>query len=93
VADTEIETKGVKTKLRDFIVNNFLFGTDELHFDDDDSFLEKGIIDSTGILELIEYLEETYAMTIEDDELIPENLDSLNRVEVFVGRKMSDGKD
>jgi len=68
------------------MVDNFLFGDgDRLH--DDTSFLESGIIDSTGILELVTFLEETYSIKIEDDELVPENLDSLNRIGVFLAKK------
>ncbi len=89
MADTDVKQGNVKTKLKEFLITNFLFSDDGIQFDDDDSFLEKGIIDSTGILELIEYLEDTYSISIEDDELIPENLDSMNRVEAFITRKTS----
>ena len=77
----------LKSNIRQFIVDNFLFGSEEEPFDDDDSFLEKGIIDSTGVLELIEYIEENYNIKVEDDELVPENLDSLNNVTAYIMRK------
>ena len=70
-----------------FIVENFLFGDGE-QLTNATSFLDSGIIDSTGILELITSLEETYNITIEDDELIPENLDSLNNVAKFIEQKI-----
>ena len=89
MADTDVKQGNVKTKLKEFLITNFLFSDEGIQFNDDDSFLEKGIIDSTGILELIEYLEDTYTITIEDDELIPENLDSINQVEAFITRKLS----
>ena len=73
--------------VREFIVENFLFGDGE-QLQDDTSFMETGIIDSTGILELITFLEEKYEINIEDDELIPENLDNLQNVAGFVNRKM-----
>ena len=73
---------------REFIVENFLFG-DGQQLQDDTSFMESGIIDSTGILELITFLEEKYEIKIEDDELIPENLDNLQNVARFVSRKMN----
>lgn len=57
------------------------------NFEDDASFLEQGIIDSTGMLQLVMFVETTYGFKIEDDELVPENLDSLNRVAAFVHRK------
>ena len=71
-----------------FIVENFLFSEGE-QLTNETSFLDSGIIDSTGILELITFLEETYNVKIEDDELIPENLDSLNNVVKFIGQKNS----
>lgn len=73
--------------VRQFIVENFLFG-EETKLEDDISFLENGIIDSTGILELIAFLEETYDIKVEDEELIPENLDSLNNVTAFIELKL-----
>ncbi|WP_319477611.1 acyl carrier protein [Marispirochaeta aestuarii] len=89
MSDIMVKSNEVKTALKEFMVANFLFGQDSLKFDDDDSFLEKGIIDSTGILELISYLEETYTISVEDEELIPENLDSVNAVDAFVRRKLN----
>lgn len=75
--------------VRDFISDNFLYG-DGAKLTDSTSFLESGIIDSTGILELITYLEETYNISIKDEELIPENLDSLIKINRFLTRKLSD---
>lgn len=74
----------VKSDVKKFIVDNFLFGQEDEPILENDSFMEKGIIDSTGILELITFLEEKYAITIEDEELLPENLDSLNNVGRFI---------
>ncbi len=79
----------IKNKIREFIINNFLFGDDFSSPQDNDSFLDTGILDSTGILELITFIEENYGISIEDDELLPENLDSLNNVEKFIKRKRS----
>jgi acyl carrier protein len=73
--------------VRDFVVANFLFGDGEL-LKEDTSFMEKGIVDSTGMLEMIMFLEETYNIKIEDDELVPENLDSLQNISRFVSRKV-----
>ena len=74
-----------KEKIRAFMIENFLFG-EESDLKDDTSFLEEGIIDSTGVLELIEYLEEEFDIQIDDEDLIPENLDSLNNLEQFIGK-------
>lgn len=76
-------------KIRAFIFSNFLFDAEESALDNDTSFLEQGIIDSTGVLELVEWLEETFAMKVDDEELIPENLDSVNRLAQFIARKTS----
>lgn len=78
----------IATDVRNFIVVNFLLGQ-EGALKDDASFLEEGIIDSTGILELVSYLEETYAIEITEEELIPENLDSLNRIAAYLSRKLN----
>ena len=76
-----------KTKIREFIIENFLFGNDD-GLKDDTSFLEEGIIDSTGVLELVTFLEETFSIQVEDEELIPENLDSIDNVSSFLDRKL-----
>ena len=80
--------EALEQQLRRFIDDNFLFGQGAGRLGDDDSFLEKGIIDSTGVLELVTYLEKTFAIKIEDDELVPENLDSINRLVRFLRGKM-----
>ena len=74
-----------KEKIRKFMIENFLFGEDT-DLKDDTSFLEEGIIDSTGVLELIEFLEEEFNIQIDDEDLIPENLDSLNNLEQFIAK-------
>jgi acyl carrier protein len=75
-------------EVRDFIVTNFLFG-DAGSLQDDTSFLSSGIIDSTGMLELIMFLENTWDVKIEPGEMIPENLDSIQRVVQFLARKLA----
>jgi acyl carrier protein len=72
--------------VRQFIVENFLFGEDG-DLDEGTSFLESGIIDSTGILELVSFLEETFAISVADDELVPENLDSIANVVAYLTKK------
>jgi acyl carrier protein len=76
-------------ELRKFITDNFLFGeaSGRFAFSDDDSFQERGIVDSTGVLELVCHLQERYAIAIADEELVPDNLDSLNKVARFVTAK------
>ena len=69
--------------IRGFIVDTFLFGEDG-GLKEDSSFLEEGIVDSTGIMQLVSYLQEQYLITIEDEELIPDNLDSIRKVMTFI---------
>jgi len=76
----------VKGKIRIFIIENYLFGDAE-GLKESTSFLDEGIIDSTGILELIDFISEEFSITVEDEELIPENLDSINNVAAFIGSK------
>lgn len=73
-------------KIRQFVIENYLFGREE-GLQNDTSFLEAGIIDSTGILELVTFLESTFGIKVQDDELITDNLDSIDRVCVFVTAK------
>ena len=77
----------IKDQLRNFIYHNFMYTNSGNGITDDQSFLDSGIIDSTGVLELVTFVEETFEINIEDDELIPENLDSVARVVAYVERK------
>jgi len=74
-------------ELRQFVIDNFLFGRDE-PFSNQDSLIENGLIDSTGVLELIAFLEEKYEIKIAQAEMIPDNLDSIQRLSNFVCRKL-----
>ena len=76
----------VKEKIKTFIRESFLFDS-TAQIEDGDSLLEKGIIDSTGVLELILYLEEEFGVKIEDEEVIPENLDSVANIELLLKNK------
>ena len=80
----------IEQKVRDYIFSNLLFAADPSSLENDDSFLDKGIIDSTGVLELIFFLEQHFDIKIHDDELIPENLDSVNKIARFVEKKRSE---
>lgn len=80
--------ESLESAMREFIVNNFQFGQDGAELTDDASLLEHGIIDSTGVLELVSFLEEAYRLKIDDEELIPENLDSIRNLAQFVLRKL-----
>jgi acyl carrier protein len=77
----------VKAQVRRFIEDNFIMRAGGVSLADGDSFLEHHVLDSTGFLELISYLEETFAIKVRDDEMVPENLDSLDNIAGFLARK------
>jgi acyl carrier protein len=81
----------IENEIRKFIMENFIVDGDD-HLSDEDSLLEKGIIDSTGVLELVAFLEETYKFKIKDEELVPENLDSIKNILNYILRKMDSEK-
>jgi acyl carrier protein len=78
----------IEQDVRQFVISNFLFGEDNGSLTANESFLENGIIDSTGVLELVSFLEQTYSIKVRDEELVPDNLDSLQKVAAFVQRKV-----
>jgi acyl carrier protein len=79
----------VESKVREYIAENFLFTNDTASLSGDSSFLDMGIIDSTGILEIIFFLEEEFGIKVADHEMLPENLDSVNNIVRFVAARQS----
>ena len=82
-----MDKAAVKPQVRDYILDNFLMGGSRDQLRDDDSFLDQRILDSTGFIELVTFVETTFGIEVADTDLIPENLDSLNRVAAFVAQK------
>lgn len=82
-----LTTSSPTNDVRKFIASNFLYGQDR-NFGNDDSFLGEGIIDSTGVLQLVSFLEEAYGISVEDEELRPDNLDSVNNITAYLSRKL-----
>ncbi len=74
----------IAQQLRQFVNENLLFGRHDGALEDDDSFLERGIIDSTGVLELITFVEDRFGIRVKDQDLVPENLDSINRLVRYI---------
>jgi acyl carrier protein len=83
--------KVLQEQIRNFIVENFLFGDASNGVGDSDSLLDNGVIDSTGVLELVSYLEKNFGIRVEDEELVPENLDSISSVSAYILRKQGQG--
>ena len=85
--NTDSEASGdVAQRVRTFLVDSFLLGDDD-GFANDESLLDSGIVDSTGVMEVVSFLEESFAIAVDDDELVAENLDSVDRLAAFVQRK------
>ena len=81
-------TTEVRAQVRQFVVDSFLFGQNGHPLNDDDSFLDLGIVDSTGVLELVGFLETQFQVSVANDELIPDNLESVDKVATFVSAKL-----
>jgi acyl carrier protein len=81
-------TPDIEREVHSFVISNFLFDQ-SVNLEPDDSLLDKGLIDSTGVIELVDFLEERYAIKVEDDEVIPANLDSVRNVAKYVDRKLT----
>ncbi len=84
--DGQIETVDVdliREQIRDFLTVNFLYGED-VQLDDDASLLGQGVLDSTGVLELVLFVEETYGISVDEADLQPENFDSVNRLTDYI---------
>ncbi len=82
------DEKEMQDTIRQFVVENFLAGKDDPGLDNSDSLLDARVIDSTGVMEMIEFIEDKWEISIEDSELTPENFDSVSRVATFVTAKL-----
>ncbi len=80
----------IRQALRTYILENCLFTDDGAKLNDADSFLETGILDSTGILEIILFVEDSFGIEVHDNEMEPVNLDSIDRLVVYVERKIAE---
>jgi len=78
----------IRDKIRSYVLENFLYTNQDNGLLNDDSFLNKGLIDSMGVLELVLFLEDEFEVNVTHEELVPENLDSIDRVVAFVGLKL-----
>ena len=81
----------VASKIRDYLSRNFLFSDQGFQYEDDASFLELGIIDSFAFVELLQWVEEEFDISVADDELVPDNFDSVRKLSSFILGKQSGG--
>jgi acyl carrier protein len=77
----------MEQEIRSYLVENFLLG-EEGELTSSDSLLESGVLDSTGVLELVAFLEERFGIAVENEDLVPDNLDSISNIGAFVRRKL-----
>ncbi|MDQ3000937.1 MAG: acyl carrier protein [Fibrobacterota bacterium] len=83
-----IQDEELRGKIREYMLANFVFGDSRAGFKDGDSFLDGGIVDSTGVLMVVEYVQEAFLIKVEDVEMIPENLDSIDNLVGFIRGKL-----
>lgn len=81
--------RSIQESLRDYIANNILFTPDGFAYTDDDSFLENGILDSTGVVELVAFLEDNFKISVEDAEITPQNFDSISSLAAYIRDKLN----
>jgi len=79
----------IEEQIRKYVAENFLFSDDGSQLPDDVSFLEEGIVDSTGVLELVMFVEDTFNVAVKDEEIVPDNFDSVARLAAYIRRKGS----
>ena len=80
----------IETQIKQLVLDNFLFGGSLDDVVDDASFMANGIVDSLGVLELISFVEETYAVEVSDEEVVPENFDSVNQMAAYIRSKVAE---
>jgi acyl carrier protein len=78
----------IEEQIRDYIAKNLLFSSDGFNYSDSASFLEEGIVDSQGVMELLLFVEDTFKISVDDLEITPDNFDSVGRLAAFIRRKM-----
>jgi acyl carrier protein len=77
----------IEAQIKDYIAKNLLFSEDGFSYSDDTSFLQEGIVDSVGIMELVAFVEDQLGVEVEDQEIVPDNFDSVSRLAAYVRRK------
>jgi acyl carrier protein len=84
----EVLVMQIEPQIRQYLAENFLFSNNGYELEDEASFLEEGIVDSTGVLELVMFVEETFSITVQDEEIVPQNFDSVSQLAAYVRRKL-----
>ena len=79
----------IKTQIRDHIATNILYSDNGFEYGDDASFLEEGIVDSVGIMELVLFIEENFGLTVDDEDLTPDNFDSVDKLAEYIKKRQA----
>jgi acyl carrier protein len=77
----------IEEKIRDYIARNLIFSDNGYQYPDDASFLEEGIVDSVGVLELVSFIEDSFKVKVGDQDIIPDNFDSVSKLSAYIRRK------
>ena len=77
----------IETKIKEYIANNLLFSNDGYNYPDNASFLEEGIVDSQGVMELVMFVEDEFKVTVDDEDITPDNFDSVSLLADYIKRK------
>lgn len=86
---SEVQVLQIEPHIRRYLAENFMFSDNGYELEDEASFLEEGIVDSTGVLELVMFVEETFGITVQDEEIVPQNFDSVSQLAAYVRRKLA----
>ncbi len=81
--------QAIQQALRDYIAKNILFAPDGFSYGDDDSFIENGILDSTGVVEVVAFIEDHFKISVEDAEITPQNFDSISSLTAYISGKLN----
>jgi len=79
----------IEPQIRQYLAENFLFSDNGYELEDEASFLEEGVVDSTGVLELVMFVEEAFSITVQDEEIVPQNFDSVSQLAAYIRRKLA----
>jgi acyl carrier protein len=82
-------TPDIQSQIKDYIARNILFSDNGFTYSDDASFLEEGIVDSLGIMDLVLFIEQNFGLSVDDEDLIPDNFDSVNKLARYIQRRLS----
>lgn len=78
----------IESQIKDYIARNLIFSSDGFNYSDNASFLEEGIVDSQGVMELLLFVEDTFGISVDDQEITPDNFDSVSRLAHFIRSKL-----